>query len=185
MTDTTDAELTYGDLLLRALALGRVLSRLTGPSEYVGLLIPPTTPAAVANIALTLWGKIGVNLNYTTGQDVARLLHRSMRHHSRHHLRARDQQDGGQTQGRAHLSWKTSPSRSRRLDKAFAGLVAKAVPQSMLGLFLPGLRGESLDKTATIIFTSGSTGDPKGVILTQGNILSNVHQIDSHLHLAS
>ena len=42
---------------------------------------------------------------------------------------------------------------------------------------VPGLRDDHLDSTATVIFTSGSTGDPKGVVLSHRNVLSNVHQI--------
>ena len=65
LADSTGASLTYGDTLVRALALGRVLSRTWGDSRHVGLMIPPTVPAVVANLAVSLWGKIPVNLNYT------------------------------------------------------------------------------------------------------------------------
>ncbi|HEX5000520.1 MAG TPA: AMP-binding protein, partial [Terriglobia bacterium] len=34
------------------------------------------------------------------------------------------------------------------------------------------------DDLATVIFSSGSTGDPKGVMLTEQNIASNVHQLE-------
>src|SRR3954471_12596180 len=70
LADSTGASLTYGQTFTRALALGRVLSRSLGPQPYVGLLIPPTVPSAVANLALTLWGRVPVNLNYTASQEL-------------------------------------------------------------------------------------------------------------------
>ncbi len=56
-------------------------------------------------------------------------------------------------------------------------------PSSALSTFIPGLRGESLDAEATVIFTSGSTGDPKGVVLSHRNVLSNVYQIEQQVEL--
>src|ERR1700733_9661394 len=52
MADSTGASLTYGQTLLRGLGLGRVLGRSGGPAWHIGLLVPPTVPAAVANLAL-------------------------------------------------------------------------------------------------------------------------------------
>src|SRR4029077_20756378 len=68
MADSTGASLTYGQTLIRALVLGRVLARTWGSAQHVGLFVPPTVPAAVANLAVTLWGKVPVNLNYTASQ---------------------------------------------------------------------------------------------------------------------
>ena len=68
MVDSTGASLTFGQTFLRALALGRVLAREWGAADHVGLMVPPTVPAAVANLAVSLWGKIPVNLNYSASQ---------------------------------------------------------------------------------------------------------------------
>ena len=51
MSDSTGANLTYGETLLRALVLGRFLSRSMGADEYVGVMLPPTVAGSVANIA--------------------------------------------------------------------------------------------------------------------------------------
>ncbi len=70
MSDSTGANLTYGETLLRALVLGRFLSRNVGADEYVGVMLPPTVAGSVANIALALQGKIPINLNYTASQSM-------------------------------------------------------------------------------------------------------------------
>jgi len=38
-------------------------------------------------------------------------------------------------------------------------------------------RAAQMDQLATVIFSSGSTGDPKGVLLTHFNIMSNISQV--------
>src|SRR5262245_42587834 len=68
--DSKGTALSYGETFLRAAALGRALARELGPEPYVGLMLPPTVHAAVVNVAVTLLGKIPVNLNYTANQGL-------------------------------------------------------------------------------------------------------------------
>ncbi len=182
MADSSGARLTYSDTLLRSIVLGRVLARALSPHPYVGLLLPPAVPSSVANLALALWGKIPVNLNYTASQH---LIDSSIDQCGiTHVVTSRKALEKLKLEPKGKLIYlEDVPAQVTLLDKAFAAFVAKVLPISAFGTFLPGLRRESLDETATVIFTSGSTGDPKGVVLSHRNVLSNVHQMNQHLDL--
>ncbi|MDR3635240.1 MAG: AMP-binding protein [Isosphaeraceae bacterium] len=182
MADSSGAKLTYSEVLLRSLVLGRVLERSLGPEPYVGLLLPPAVPSAVANVALTLWGKIPVNLNYTASQ---KLIDASIEQCGiTHVVTSRRALEKLKLSPKGTLLYlEDVPKQVKVTDKLFAAALAKLAPEGLLRSILPGLREDRLDKTATVIFTSGSTGDPKGVVLSHRNVLSNVHQMDEHLDL--
>jgi acyl-[acyl-carrier-protein]-phospholipid O-acyltransferase/long-chain-fatty-acid--[acyl-carrier-protein] ligase len=182
MVDSTKASLSYGDLFIRAVVLGRLLRRTVGPASHVGLLLPPMVPTAVANLALTLIGKIPVNLNYTASQA---LVNSSIEQCGiTHVLTSRRVIDRfGITPKATLLFLEDLPKQVTRVDKVIGAAVAKLVPIAQLGRFLPGLNGDHLDQTATVVFTSGSTGDPKGVVLSNRNVLSNIHQVNHHFEL--
>jgi acyl-[acyl-carrier-protein]-phospholipid O-acyltransferase/long-chain-fatty-acid--[acyl-carrier-protein] ligase len=182
LADSTGAKLTYGETLLRALVLGRVLARTVGPADNVGLLIPPTVPSAVANLALALWGKVPINLNYTASQA---LVDSSIEQSGiTHVLTSAKVLERFKIRPKGTLVMlEDIPAQVTLIDKVWAAAVAKGVPIAALGAFLPGLRGDHPDATATIIFTSGSTGDPKGVVLSHRNVMSNVRQAGEHVDL--
>jgi acyl-[acyl-carrier-protein]-phospholipid O-acyltransferase/long-chain-fatty-acid--[acyl-carrier-protein] ligase len=181
MADSTGTSLNYGATFLRAVALGRVLSRLLGPEPYTGILIPPTVHGALANVALTLLGKVPVNLHYTASQG---LVDASIDQAGiAHVLTSRRVIDKFKIKPKGTLIYlEDLPKQVTTPDKVFAAMVAKVVPSVVLAAFLPGLR-RGPTETATIIFTSGSTGDPKGVVLSNGNILSNIQAIRTQVHL--
>jgi acyl-[acyl-carrier-protein]-phospholipid O-acyltransferase/long-chain-fatty-acid--[acyl-carrier-protein] ligase len=182
MCDSTGAALTYGQTFLRALVLGRVLSRSWGDAPHVGLMVPPTVPAAVANIAVSLWGKIPVNLNYSASQGV---VDSSVDQCGISHvLTSAKVLDKFKIVPKGSLILlEDIPKQVRVADKLWAAAVAKLVPTRALGAFVPGLRDDGLEEVATVIFTSGSTGDPKGVVLSHRNILSNARQVEQQVHL--
>ena len=143
MADSTGVELTYGEPLLRALALGRVLARdARGAETYVGLLVPPTVPAAVANLALTLLGKIPVNLNYTASQAVVDSVDRPVRDHARPHLAEGPRQVQDHAQGDADLPRRPPEAGHGRPTSSGPRRSRKARPDRRCwGRSCPGLQG--------------------------------------------
>jgi len=181
--DSTGKQLTGGELLIGALVFRRLLRDVLGADEkYVGLLIPPSVGGVLANAALPLCGKVAVNLNYTVSTEImdSCLQQCGIRHvltskrviHKLEHLKVN-----------AELVYLEDLLRKvTKTDKAIAYLMARFWPLGMLERHL-GLDKLTGDDLLTVIFTSGSTGDPKGVMLSHGNVAYNIDGIAQSVRL--
>ena len=69
-------------------------------------------------------------------------------------------------------------------EKFAALLLAKFAPFGVLKKIAGQEKEVALDDLATVIFSSGSTGEPKGVMLTHYNILSNLEQFGHILNFS-
>jgi acyl-[acyl-carrier-protein]-phospholipid O-acyltransferase/long-chain-fatty-acid--[acyl-carrier-protein] ligase len=69
MADTTGTELSFGKTLIGSMLLSRWLRQHRSNDSMVGILLPASAGGALANIAVSLTGKIPVNLNFTSGQE--------------------------------------------------------------------------------------------------------------------
>lgn len=191
--DSTGLSFTYEQLFIRAIALANLLIGNIRSSQCVGILLPPSVGAVIANLAVTLIGKTTVNLNYTTGQD--RLNSCLQQCELDYVITARPVIEKLKLKPNATVFYlEDLQKEAHALDKVKSWLEAKLLPEAILGELLPGLTGETSgsnlndpwqasNRPTTIIFTAGSTAEPKGVLLSHRNILSNIHAIRQQGHI--
>src|SRR5881398_1767824 len=174
MIDGIDhSKLNRAKLLGAAAALSRVL-RKEFSDKRIAIVLPASKGAVVANLAVTLAGKVPVDLNFTVG-------------------RAANESCCKRANLRVAISatpfiervkdfpW---PERVLKLDELMPRLKPQIILWWMMSILLPArllLRLLKIPKEgghteALLLFTSGSTGDPKGVVMSHRNVVGNVSQ---------
>ena len=174
MIDGLDhSKLSRAKLLGAAAALGRFL-RKEFSDERIAIVLPAGKGSMVANLAVTLAGKVPVDLNFTMGRAANASCCR------RANLRVTI--SAGQFMERLKdFPW---PERVLKLEELMPRLKREILMWWMMSIALPTpllLWLLKIPKTgghteATLLFTSGSTGEPKGVVLSHRNIVGNVSQ---------
>ncbi len=185
IADSTGQSLNGSQLLMRVLGLRRLLLRhVLGPVEeekYIGVLVPPSAGAVVTNAAVTLAGRVAVNLNYSVTEDVLNACIRQAG--IRHVLASRKLIEKLEMKLDAEVIYlEDFREKITLVDKLYAMFHAHVTPTIVLDGML-GLGKISPDDVLTVIFTSGSTGEPKGVMLTYRNVASNVEAVDQVIQL--
>lgn len=184
VADSSGAKLTGGKLLTGMLVMRRLLRRhvVTDDEKSVGVLVPPSVGATVVNGSLALMRKVAVNLNYTLTDEVNNhcIQNADITHvlTSRRFLEKKPMNVEGELVFLEDLREKVT-----LWDKLICLLCAFLLPTFVLQKMLK-LDTIQPDDLLTIIFTSGSTGEPKGVMLTQYNIASNVEAVNEIFHIS-
>jgi len=184
MADVTRPKVTRLTAAAGAVALARALRETWADDERVGLLLPSSVGAAIANIAVSVSGRTSVNLNFTAG--IAG-------------MQSAMAQSGltSVVTSRAFLE-KLELELPADLEVVYLEDVAKGIggsarlaaalgvlllPHTWLERWCGARRPIEMDDVATIIFSSGSTGEPKGVMLSHFNVDSNVDAVSQVFRL--
>src|SRR5213594_3745139 len=170
---TDHTRLSRGKLLGAAAALSRFL-RKEFSDQRIAIVLPASKGSMVANLAVTLAGKVAVDLNFTAGrganESACKRANLGVAISATPFIeRVKD------------FPW---PQRVLKLDELMPRLKSRILFWWMMSIFAPTrllLRLLQVPKRgghneAVLLFTSGSSGEPKGVVLSHRNIVGNVSQ---------
>jgi acyl-[acyl-carrier-protein]-phospholipid O-acyltransferase/long-chain-fatty-acid--[acyl-carrier-protein] ligase len=181
LEDQDRKPLTYTGVIRAAFVLGRKIAAMTAPAERVGILLPASMGTVVTFFGLHAFGRVPVMLNFTAGErnlkaaieaaGVRRILCAR-----RFVEQAKLDELTADLATVAEIVWLDDVRASVGLQDKLFGLMAGLLP----GRFRTPTRP---DDPGVILFTSGSFGAPKGVMLSQKNLIANARQVATHVPL--
>jgi acyl-[acyl-carrier-protein]-phospholipid O-acyltransferase / long-chain-fatty-acid--[acyl-carrier-protein] ligase len=192
MADGKTPGVSFGAALNKTVYIARRLRSHIGEPPMVGVLLPPSVGGALTNYALLLMGRVPVNLNYTSSNETIASCASQCNLDRVITSKAFLERFPGMTIPGETVLLEDVLSGPRLSEKLSALAMAWFVPAALLKHALGAHRvtamgrtmgtagktkASSMDDLATVIFSSGSTGDPKGVMLSHFNVMSNISQV--------
>jgi acyl-[acyl-carrier-protein]-phospholipid O-acyltransferase / long-chain-fatty-acid--[acyl-carrier-protein] ligase len=187
LEDQERVALSYERLVLGALVLGAKLAERTRRAENVGVLLPNVNGLAVTVFGLNAYGRVAAMLNFTAGirnlksaveTGVIRTIVTSKRFI-----------DTAKLDDLIAELAQTEVTPGRKIEIIYLEDMRKTISgrdkaMGMLRSFYAGRfhkkQGLRADQAAVVLFTSGTEGAPKGVVLSNRNVVANARQIFAH-----
>jgi acyl-[acyl-carrier-protein]-phospholipid O-acyltransferase / long-chain-fatty-acid--[acyl-carrier-protein] ligase len=189
LVDSSGEEYSYTKMMTMALFFRNIIKK--HPEQNIGLLVPTTSIGAIVNIATILAGKTVVNLNYTAskeaivfGIDEAKIknIYTSRRFCEKLQERGVAVEEILKDVHIVYLEdIKKNSSKLQIIPIVLRYGLIKFAPTFLIKAVY--CSKNTLDTIGAILFSSGSEGNPKGVMLSHRNLLTNVKQISEMLNI--
>ncbi|MBU1347463.1 MAG: AMP-binding protein [Alphaproteobacteria bacterium] len=181
LEDQDRKPLTYTGLIRAAFVLGRKIAAMTQPAERVGILLPSSMGVVVTFFGLHAFGRVPVMLNFTSGErNLKAAIEASGLKKilcARRFVEQAKIDDLIEALGAvAEIVWLDDVRETIGLPDKLFGLMAGLMPKRFRTPTRP-------DDPGVVLFTSGSFGAPKGVLLSQKNLVANARQVATHIAL--
>jgi acyl-CoA synthetase (AMP-forming)/AMP-acid ligase II/acyl carrier protein len=168
----TSSPLTYGELYRRAARAASGLRSVgIDPGDTVALMLPTGCDYFVSFLGIMLCGAIPVPI-----YPPARLS--QVEEHVRRHAAIL-----ANAQVKALITVPQAVVVARLLRALVPSVDQVLTPASIDGSEPGALFAPRAEDTAFLQYTSGSTGDPKGVVLSHGNLLANIRAMGDRMHV--
>jgi acyl-[acyl-carrier-protein]-phospholipid O-acyltransferase/long-chain-fatty-acid--[acyl-carrier-protein] ligase len=177
MADAKTPRVSFGSALNKTIYIARRLRLHVGNQPMVGVLLPPSVGGALTNYALMLMGRVPVNLNYTSSNETIASCATQCGLDLIITSKAFIERFPNMTIPGRTLLLEDALSGPRFSEKLSALCMAWLLPATLLKRPLGARHVKLMDDLAAVIFSSGSTGEPKGVMLSHFNIMSNINQV--------
>ncbi len=174
--DPEHKPLKFKKLVQGSVALGKQFAKLTQPKENVGLMLPNSTGAVVSFFALQAFGRVPAMINFSSGAKSVISLCKTAQIKtvitSRRFIElGRLQELETQISSHANIVYLEDIKKNIRwTDVLFVNPARLHRKQNV-----------SSRDPAVVLFTSGSEGEPKGVVLSHENLMSNIIQLSSRV----
>jgi acyl-[acyl-carrier-protein]-phospholipid O-acyltransferase/long-chain-fatty-acid--[acyl-carrier-protein] ligase len=181
LEDQDRKPLTYTGLIRAAFVLGRKIAAMTEPGERVGILLPSSMGVVVTYYGLHAHGRVPVMINFTAGErNIKAALHaagvKKLLTAKRFIQQAKLEELIEEIETAAEIVWLDDVRKTIGLQDKLYGLMAGMMPKRFRVPTQPSSPG-------VVLFTSGSFGAPKGVVLSQWNLVANCRQVAQHIAL--
>lgn len=175
--DSDFSPVNYGRLTLGAIVLGRKLTNFTHKGENVGVLLPNAVGTVVTFFALQAYGRIAAMLNFSSSAPILKsacntaTIQTILTSKRFIHLAKLEELVEALSE-HANIIYLEDIKRDISLKDKLVGAFSspsKLHKNEQIGI----------DDPAVVLFTSGSEGEPKAVVLSHKNIMSNIAQMTS------